>query len=200
MSNPREQSSVPHRLHRCAWATSALLVDYHDREWGVPMHDDLTLFEFLTLEGAQAGLSWETVLRKRDKYRSLFDGFDPARVATYGEEKIAALLADPGIIRNRLKIRSTILNARAFLTMQQEFGSFDTYLWSFMNGVPIHEPQTGAQRVTRTPVSDRLSKDLAQRGFKFVGTTICYALMQAVGMVNDHELDCYRRREVAALG
>ena len=182
-------------MPRCAWATTDPLTAYHDREWGVPQHDDRTLFEFLVLEGAQAGLSWETVLKKREHYRRVFDGFDPARVANYGPEKIESLLADPGIIRNRLKVVSAVDNARAFLAAQAEFGSFDAYLWRFVGGRPRRPPRT-EERVTRMPESDALSKDLRKRGFRFVGTTICYAFMQAVGMVNDHEPACFRRDEI----
>ena len=182
-------------MPRCAWATTDLLTGYHDREWGVPQHDDRTLFEFLILEGAQAGLSWETVLKKREHYRRVFDGFDPVLVAKYGPEKIAGLLADPGIIRNRLKVGSAVDNARAFLAVQAEFGSFDAYLWRFVGGRPWRQPWT-QERVTRSPESDALSKDLRKRDFRFVGTTICYALMQAVGMVNDHEPACFRRDEI----
>ena len=181
-------------MKRCAWATSPLLTAYHDEEWGVPVHDDRRLFEFLVLEGAQAGLSWETVLKKRPRYREVFDGFDPAEVARYDAGKIAALLADPGIIRNRLKVDAAGSNARAFLAVQREFGSFDAYLWRFVEGKPVKT--TGAERVTRTAISDALSKDLQRRGFRFVGTTICYAFMQAVGMVNDHETGCFRRRQI----
>ena len=175
------------------------MIAYHDQEWGVPQHDDRTLFEFLVLEGAQAGLSWETVLKKRAGYRQAFDGFDPALVARYNEPEFDQLLADPGIVRNRLKIRSAIVNARAFLEVQGEFGSFDAYLWNFVDGMPINDPPLAVNRVTRTNVSDRLSKDLGRRGFKFVGTTICYALMQAVGLVNDHEAACFRRPQIAGL-
>ena len=182
-------------MHRCAWATTDALRTYHDEEWGVPQHDDHTLFEFLILEGAQAGLSWETVLKKRAHYRRVFDGFDPTRVAGYGPEKISALLADPGIIRNRLKIASAVDSARAFLAVQAEFGSFDAYLWRFVGGRPLGRSGK-EERVTHSPESDALSKDLRKRGFRFVGTTICYAFMQAVGMVNDHESVCFRRREI----
>ena len=182
-------------MRRCAWATTPLLTDYHDEEWGVPVHDDRRLFEFLILEGAQAGLSWETVLKKRLRYREVFDGFDPAKVARYDAEKIAALLADPGIIRNRLKIDAAVSNAQAFLDVQREFGSFEAYLWRFVGGCPVRT--AGEERITRTEISDTLSKDLLRRGFRFVGTTICYAYMQAVGMVNDHEKDCFRRRQVS---
>ena len=164
------------------------------RNGGVPVHDDRRLFEFLILEGAQAGLSWETVLRKRPRYREVFDDFDPAKVARYDARKLGALLADAGIIRNRLKIDATVANAGAFLRVQAEFGSFDTYLWRFVEGTPVQT--TGDERITRTEVSDALSKDLKRRGFNFVGTTICYALMQAVGMVNDHERGCFRRRQI----
>ncbi len=183
-------------MKRCAWATTPLLTGYHDEEWGVPVHDDRRLFEFLILEGAQAGLSWETVLKKRPRYREVFDGFDPAKVSRYDAEKIAALLADPGIIRNRLKIDAAVSNARAFLDVQREFGSFDVYLWRFVEGRPVQT--TGAERITHTEISDQLSKDLLRRGFRFVGTTICYAFMQAVGMVNDHEKGCFRRSQVGA--
>lgn len=181
-------------MKRCAWATTPLLSAYHDEEWGVPVHDDRRLFEFLILEGAQAGLSWETVLKKRPRYREVFDNFAPAVVARYDPEKVAALLADPGIIRNRLKVAAAVSNARAFLAVQQEFGSFDAYLWRFVGGRP--EQTDGTRRITRTEVSDALSKDLQRRGFRFVGTTICYAFMQAVGAVNDHEAGCFRREEV----
>lgn len=184
--------------NRCSWATSELLTAYHDREWGVPLHDDRALFEFLILEGAQAGLSWETVLKKRENYRGAFDGFDPRAVAHYSLAKVTVLMLDAGIIRNRLKIQAAILNAQAFLRVQQEFGTFDAYLWGFVRDRPsgdIHPV-----RVTRTPVSDLLSKDLSKRDFKFVGTTICYALMQAVGMVNDHDENCFRRHEIESFG
>ncbi len=182
-------------MQRCAWATSDLLAAYHDREWGVPQHEDRRLFEFLILEGAQAGLNWETVLKKRERYREVFDGFDPARVAEYGPAKVARLLADPGIIRNRLKIAAAMDNARAFLAVQAEFGSFDAYLWRFVVGGSLRAAWS-RERVTRTATSDALSKDLEARGFRFVGTIICYAFMQAVGMVNDHEPACFRRREL----
>ncbi len=185
-------------MKRCAWAARESLISYHDHEWGVPLHDDRQLFEFLILEGAQAGLSWETILKRRETYRQAFDGFDPARVARYGEKKVAALMLDPGIIRNRLKVAAAVTNARAFLAVQTEFGSFDAYLWGFVGGAPMKTSSTD-QRVTRTTESDALSKDLKRRGFRFVGTTICYALMQAVGMVNDHERDCFRRREINRL-
>ncbi len=188
-------------LTRCEWArpTSPLYVAYHDREWGVPVHDDRTLFEFLILEGAQAGLSWETILKKRDRYREAFDGFDPARVARYDARKVRALLADPGIVRNRLKIAAAIENARAFLAVQEAFGSFDAYVWRFVGGAPRPNAWRTIREVpARTPESDAMSKELAKRGFRFVGSTICYAFMQAVGMVNDHVVGCFRHREVAA--
>ena len=183
------------RLKRCGWAKTDLSILYHDREWGVPVHHDPTLFEFLILEGAQAGLSWETILRKRDNYRAAFDKFDPIKVARYDERKIAKLLANEGIIRNRLKIAAAIQNAKAFLVLQHEFGSFDTYLWRFVNGRPLRRKR-GAIVPAHTPLSDSLSKDLAQRGFKFVGSTICYAFMQAVGMTNDHDFSCFRYKEI----
>jgi DNA-3-methyladenine glycosylase I len=178
---------------RCAWARTPLSIAYHDLEWGVPVHDDNTLFEFLTLEGAQAGLSWETILKKREAYRQAFAGFDPAMVAKFRPAQVARLLANPGIVRNRLKIASTVSNAKAFLAVQRELGSFDAYLWSFVGGTPrTNRWRTPGQVPARTPQSDALSKDLLRRGFKFVGSTICYAFMQAVGMVNDHATDCFR--------
>ena len=180
---------------RCFWATTPLSIAYHDKEWGVPVHDDTRLFEFLILEGAQAGLSWETILRKRDNYRAAFDGFNPAKVAKYDQRKIDALLQDEGIIRNRLKINSAVTNAIAFLEVKREFGSFDAYVWRFVNGKPLRRKR-GHPIVARTELSDALSKDLLKRGFKFVGSTICYSFMQAVGMVNDHDSTCFRYREV----
>jgi DNA-3-methyladenine glycosylase I len=184
---------------RCAWATSELGIAYHDSEWGVPVHDDRLLFEFLILEGAQAGLSWETILRKRVRYRQAFDAFDPAKVARYGDRKIRALLADPGIVRNRLKVESAIGNARAFLAVQEERGSFDHYLWDFVDGRPLQSHWRRPEDVpVTTAQSDALSRDLKARGFRFVGSTICYAFMQAVGMVNDHTTDCFRHRELRA--
>lgn len=180
---------------RCIWATTPLSIAYHDAEWGVPLHDDTRLFEFLILEGAQAGLSWETILKKRDNYRAAFDGFDPVKIAKYNQRKIAALLKDAGIIRNRLKINAAIINARSFLEVQREFGSFDEYVWRFVNGKPVRRKR-GQPYAARTPISDALSKDLSKRGFKFVGSTICYAFMQAVGMVNDHDAACFRYRQV----
>lgn len=188
------------RRKRCAWAADAgpLYQRYHDREWGVPVHDDRKLFEFLILEGAQAGLSWSTILKKRENYRRAFANFDPRRVARYDAAKARRLLNDPGIVRNRLKIRSTIDNARAFLKVQKEFGSFDAYIWRFVGGRPIQNRRRTMKQVPpRTKESDAMSKDLKQRGFRFVGSTVCYAFMQAVGMVNDHTVDCFRRRVLA---
>jgi DNA-3-methyladenine glycosylase I len=183
--------------HRCAWATTPLGIVYHDAEWGVPQHDDRVLFEFLILEGAQAGLSWETILRKRENYRKAFDRFDPKKVARYDAAKVRTLLADEGIIRNRLKVAAAITNAKAFLAVQKEFGSFDRYLWAFVGGKPIvNKFKTLKGAPTFTKESDTMSKDLAKRGFKFVGTTICYAMMQAIGMVNDHEVGCFRHKQV----
>ena len=180
---------------RCSWATTPLSIAYHDEEWGVPVHDDTRLFEFLILEGAQAGLSWETILRKRDNYRRAFDGFNPTKVAKYDERKIAALLTDEGIIRNRLKINSAVTNAIAFLQLKRDFGSFDDYVWRLVNGKPLkRKPATPI--LARTEISDAMSKDLIKRGFKFVGSTICYSFMQAVGLVNDHDANCFRYREV----
>ena len=182
---------------RCAWAGSELSIAYHDEEWGVPVHDERLWFEFLTLEGAQAGLSWETILRKRQAYRAAFDNFEPSLVAAYDDAKTQALLADPGIIRNRLKVASSITNARAFLEVQDEFGSFDAFVWGFVGGSPKKNARRSMAEVpATTPESDALSKELRRRGFKFVGSTICYALMQATGMVNDHTLDCFRHGEV----
>ena len=179
--------------NRCAWAKTPLDIDYHDSEWGVPVHDDIRLFEFLILEGAQAGLSWHTILQKRARYREVFDGFDPQKVALYNDAKVSMLLADAGIVRNRLKVAAAICNAQQFLRVQDQYGSFDAYLWGFVDGRPlINTWRSAADIPANTPVSDRLSKDLRQRGFKFVGTTICYAMMQATGMVNDHTIDCFR--------
>jgi DNA-3-methyladenine glycosylase I len=185
-------------MNRCFWAgPDPLYIDYHDNEWGMPLHDDRALFELLILEGAQAGLSWLTVLKKRQAYRKAFDGFDAKRIARYGGEKIAELLQDSGIIRNRLKINATVKNAQAFLTLQAEFGTFDAYLWSFVNGKPLQPNRRGKDDLpAKTPESDALSKDLLARGFKFVGSTICYAFMQASGMVNDHIVTCYRHRQL----
>ncbi|HLZ39592.1 MAG TPA: DNA-3-methyladenine glycosylase I [Candidatus Sulfotelmatobacter sp.] len=189
----------PHstELTRCAWASGEQSIRYHDEVWGVPVHDDRRLFEFLILEGAQAGLSWSTILNKRDNYRRAFDSFDPTRVAKYDKRKIKQLLADPGIVRNRLKIASAIENAKAFLRVQDEFGSFDRYIWQFVGGKPrVNRWNSLRQLPARTPESDAMSKDLKRRGFKFVGSTICYAFMQAVGMVNDHATDCFRYRQL----
>jgi DNA-3-methyladenine glycosylase I len=187
----------PKPIVRCRWASNETNILYHDKEWGVPVHDDNTWFEFLTLEGAQAGLSWDIILRKRARYREVFDRFDPAKVARYGDAKVRTLLADPGIVRNRLKIVSTISNARLFLKVQEEFGSFDAYIWSFVGGKPKHNAfKTLAALPARSAESDALSKDLTKRGFRFVGSTICYALMQATGMVNDHATTCFRYRQL----
>ena len=188
---------------RCPWLdlTKPDYIAYHDEEWGVPVHDDRTLFEFLTLEAAQAGLSWYTVLRKRANYCKNFAQFDPVKVARFNEAKIAKLVQDPGIIRNRLKVHAAVNNAQRFLEVQDEFGSFDAYSWRFVDGSPIvNELRTEADYTATSPQSDALSKDLKQRGFKFVGSTIIYAHMQACGMVNDHVLDCFRRREILAAG
>lgn len=182
-------------LKRCAWPKSDLALAYHDREWGVPLHDDRALFEFLILEGAQAGLSWETVLQKRANYRAAFDNFDAAKVAKYNQRHVEQLLGNAGIIRNRLKIAAAIQNAKAFLAVQKQFGSFDEYLWPLAQGRPLKRKR-GSPVPARTPLSDSLSKDLAQRGFKFVGSTICYAFMQAVGLVNDHDPSCFRYKEI----
>jgi DNA-3-methyladenine glycosylase I len=184
----REASRPP--IKRCRWATSPLTIEYHDREWGVPVHDDRVLFEFLTLEGAQAGLSWETILNKRENYRRAFDRFDPAKIAAYDRAKVRELMANAGIVRNRLKIESAVSNAKAFLGVQREFGSFDGYIWGFVAGK--QKRNTSGRVPSRTAESDAMSKDLKKRGFRFVGTTICYAFMQAVGMVNDHARNCFR--------
>ena len=185
---------------RCGWAVLPLDIQYHDREWGVPVHDDAKHFEFLILEGAQAGLSWSTVLAKRENYRRAFDGFDATKVARYTAKDQEKLLTDPGIIRNRLKVAAAVTNARAFLETQAEFGTFDAYLWRFVEGRPLqNRRRTRAQVPATTPVSDALSKDLRARGFKFVGSTIMYAHMQAVGLVNDHLTTCFRCAEVAKL-
>ncbi|MDX6501438.1 MAG: DNA-3-methyladenine glycosylase [Blastocatellia bacterium] len=183
-------------VRRCHWAGTELSIAYHDCEWGVPTHDDRTLFEFLILEGAQAGLSWEIILRKRENYRAAFDNFDPRLVAKYDQRKIQKLLVDAGIIRNRLKISSAVMNAKAFLEIQAEFGSFDEYVWRFVKGRTIKRKR-GAALQAKTAESDALSRDLIRRGFKFVGSTICYSFMQAVGMVNDHEASCFRYNQVA---
>ncbi len=182
---------------RCAWAETPVGIAYHDNEWGVPLHDEQRLFEFLILEGAQAGLSWELILQKRDTYREAFDGFDPVRVAEYGDDKVAELLANPGIVRNRLKVASAVGNARAFLESQREFGSFDAYIWGLVGGSPVRNAwQIMAEVPASTAVSETMSKELRRRGFRFVGPTICYAFMQATGMVNDHTVDCFRYVEV----
>ena len=181
--------------NRCAWAKTPLSIAYHDLEWGVPLHDDNRLFEFLILEGAQAGLSWETILNKRENYRKAFSAFDPVKVARYNDKKVASLMQDAGIIRNRLKIDSAISNAKAFLKLQRQHGSFDKYVWAFVDGTPIRRKR-GQPVLPRTELSDALSVDLRKRGFRFVGSTICYAFMQAVGMVNDHNADCFRFREI----
>lgn len=183
---------------RCEWCgDDPLYVAYHDEEWGVPVHDDLRLFEMLILEGAQAGLSWSTILKKRENYRKAFDRFDARKIAKYDKTKIARLLADPGIVRNRLKIAATVQNARAFLQVQKEFGSFDRYLWQFVGGKPKQNRRKSLKEIpAKTAESDAMSKDLKKRGFSFVGSTICYAFMQAVGMVNDHITTCFRHRKV----
>ncbi|MBI5801478.1 MAG: DNA-3-methyladenine glycosylase I [Verrucomicrobia bacterium] len=184
-------------MSRCAWARTELSIPYHDREWGVPAHDDHRLFEFLVLEGAQAGLSWETILKKRESYRAAFDQWDARKIARYDARKVAELMANPGIVRNRLKVSAAIANAQAFLAAQKEFGSFDSYLWQFVGGRTIQNRRLAMTEVpARTPESDAMSKALLKRGFRFVGPTICYALMQAVGMVNDHCVDCPRWREL----
>ena len=182
---------------RCPWATNDLSIRYHDEEWGTPVHDDRTLFEFLILEGAQAGLSWDTILKKRENYRAAFDNFDPQKIARYDRRKIQTLMNNAGIIRNRLKIASAVKNAKAFLKVQDEFGSFDAYIWQFTGGAPIVNARRSMKQVpARTAESDAMSKDLKKRGFSFVGTTICYAFMQAVGMVNDHLTGCFRYGQV----
>jgi len=184
-------------LIRCGWASNELSIPYHDKEWGTPAHDDRRLFEFLILEGAQAGLSWDTILKKRANYRTAFDRFDPRRVAAYDRRKVQALLRNEGIIRNRLKIAATVQNAKAFLKTQDEFGSFDRYIWQFVGGQPIANRWRSPRQVpAHTPQSDAMSKDLKKRGFSFVGTTICYAFMQAVGMVNDHLTTCFRYKQI----
>jgi DNA-3-methyladenine glycosylase I len=185
-------------LMRCPWASTPLGIAYHDKEWGVPAHDDRRLFEFLILEGAQAGLSWETILRRRDAYRLAFADFDPAVVATFGRRQMTELLANPGIIRNRLKIESAVRNAKAFLEVQREFGDFDAYVWRFVGGRPRINRWTASAKIpAQTPESDALSLDLKKRCFNFVGSTVCYAFMQAVGMVDDHLLTCFRRQRIS---
>jgi DNA-3-methyladenine glycosylase I len=185
-------------MHRCSWAgTDPVYIDYHDREWGVPMHDERTLFEMLVLDGAQAGLSWITILKKRDNYRAAFDNFDAAKMARYGERKVQVLLNNPGIVRNRLKVGAAIQNARMLLKLQEQEGSLAEYLWRYVDGKPVINAWRSIKEIpARTPLSDTISKDLSRRGFKFVGPTICYAFMQAMGMVNDHTIDCFRYREL----
>ena len=185
---------------RCSWATTPQMIAYHDAEWGVPQHDDRVLFEFLILEGAQAGLSWSTILAKRDAYRRAFSNFNPKSIARYDTSKTKQLMSNAGIVRNRLKIAAAIQNARAFLAVQKEFGSFDAYIWQFVGGAPIvNSIKASSQLPARTDESDKMSRDLLKRGFKFVGPTICYAFMQGVGMVNDHVVNCYRYKEIVAL-
>ena len=190
------KTKVQAEVIRCRWATNDLSILYHDREWGVPQHDDRVLFEFLILEGAQAGLSWDTILKKRDNYRAAFDDFNPTKVARYDRRKVQALLRDQGIVRNRLKIASAIANARAFLEVQKEFRSFDRYIWQFVEGKPLVNSWKSKKVPSRTAESDAMSKDLKKRGFNFVGSTICYAFMQATGMVNDHAVKCFRYGQV----
>lgn len=203
IDTPSEREFVPAKpkslaadsVQRCAWAANEWNIAYHDREWGVPVHDDVTFFEFLILEGAQAGLSWDIILRKRDRYREVFDRFNPLLVSRYDAAKIRTLLKDPGIVRNRLKISAAVANARAFLAVQKEFGSFDAYVWRFVGGEPRQNRWAHHKKVpARTPESDALSEDLLKRGFRFVGSTICYAFMQATGLVNDHLTTCFRYR------
>jgi len=187
------------KIVRCTWASNPLNSTYHDEEWGVPVHDDRVWFEFLILEGAQAGLSWDTILQKRKRYRELLSGFDPAKVARYDARKVRSLLRDPGIVRNRLKIRSTVANAKALLQIQKEFGSFDSFIWNFVGGTPVQNRWSHRKQIpAKTDLSIKLSKELLKRGFGFVGPTICYAFMQATGLVNDHLTTCFRYEEVAA--
>src|SRR5438094_1265207 len=194
---PNDEARMEAKTRRCAWAGNELSIRYHDEEWGVPVHDDRTLFEFLILEGAQAGLSWNTILQKREHYCKVFDNFAAEKIARYNVRKVQRLLADPGIVRNRLKIAASIQNAKAFLSVQKEFGSFDEYIWRFVGGDPRQNARHSVQEIpARTNESDALSRDLLERGFKFVGSTICYALMQAVGMVNDHLVTCLRYLEI----
>ncbi len=184
-------------MERCEWAGSELMIPYHDEEWGVPLHDDRLLFEFLILEGAQAGLSWNTILNKRESYRAAFDNFDATVIARYGDAKVQSLLADAGIVRNRLKVAAAITNAQAFLKVVEEAGSFDSYIWSFVGGATMNSQRRSMSEVpAKTAESDAMSKDLKARGFKFVGSTICYAFMQAAGLVNDHKVDCFRHGQV----
>ncbi len=183
---------------RCWWATDELSITYHDQEWGVPLHDDRSLFEFLILEGAQAGLSWITILKKRENYRAAFDNFDARKIARYDRHRLQSLLRDPGIVRNKLKVLSAAQNAKAFLKVQEEFGSFDRYVWQFVGGKPRQNRRRAMKQVpASTKESDAMSKDMKRRGFNFVGSTICYAFMQAVGMVNDHWIDCFRYKQVS---
>ncbi len=185
-------------IYRCGWSISdPLMIDYHDNEWGVPVHDDRKHFEMIVLDGAQAGLSWQTVLKKREAYREAFDNFDPKKVARYDERKIEELLNNPGIIRNRLKVSSAIKNANAFLEVRKEFGTFDKYIWQFVGGSPMHNTWKSLKELpAKTHESDAMSKDMKKRGFNFVGSTICYAYMQAAGMVNDHTVECFRHKEI----
>ncbi len=191
------QAASEKKIIRCGWATNDLAVLYHDREWGIPQHDDRTFFEFLVLEGAQAGLSWDTILRKRENYRAAFDDFDVNKISRYNQRKLDSLMRDEGIVRNRLKILSVVKNAKAFLEVQKEFGTFDRYVWQFVGGKPRVNTLKRLQQIpSRTAESDALGKDLKKRGFTFIGSTICYAFMQAVGMVNDHLVTCFRYGEV----
>ena len=184
-------------MNRCEWAGTELMIRYHDEEWGVPMHEDRLLFEFLILEGAQAGLSWNTILQKRENYRAAFDNFDPVAISQYGDDKVQSLLADSGIVRNRLKIAAAIGNAKSYLAVVQEFGSFDSYIWGFVGGSPKTNSWKSLSEIpAKTDGSDAMTRDLKTRGFKFVGSTICYAYMQATGMVNDHMVDCFRHGQV----
>ncbi len=196
-----KQPTPPSTISRCAWAESPANVKYHDEEWGVPQHDDRVLFEFLILEGAQAGLSWSTILNKRENYRAAFDDFDAEKISGYDARKVKELLANPGIVRNRLKVAATIQNARSFLEVRKEFETFDKYLWQFVGGAPIQNHRKSLKELpAKTLEAEAMSKDMLRRGFKFVGPTICYALMQAVGMVNDHMVSCHRYAAVAAAG
>jgi DNA-3-methyladenine glycosylase I len=196
---PSQKSSAREKI-RCPWPGNELSILYHDQEWGTPLHDDQRLFEFLILEGAQAGLSWDTILKKRENYRAAFDRFDPVMVSRYDNKKVQALLADAGIIRNRLKVNSAVQNAKAFLKVQEEFGTFDAYVWQFVKGKPIQNAWRAMREVpASTAQSDAMSKDLKRRDFNFVGSTICYAFMQAVGMVNDHLIGCHRHADVSKL-
>ncbi len=194
MANQESKSPVASlEIVRCTWASKAINIPYHDEEWGVPVHDDRTWFEFLTLEGAQAGLSWDTILQKRKRYREVFAGFDPQKVARFDSQRVRKLLGDPGIIRNRLKVHSTVSNAKAFLLVQREFGSFDAYIWGLAGGAPIQNRwKTHRSVPAQTPLAVTISKELQKRGFRFVGPTICYAMMQATGIVNDHLVTCFR--------